>query len=512
MKSQKTIPGFSVRKDHQTALKIHYMNRILTLVVPLVLLMVIDISRQAQLLVPFLLLVPVLDLRNQIRIWYNYIKRLGMPNLRACWKMWQLDAHRGYDPRTNSISREERGHVFPVAAGCLVIAGLLCLLWTKTGFASFLFPAVVLAVMAMKGLVRRARPPAVLFLAASGRESSSLQLRIWKVVYPLEVVSCLSHEKTVGGMFETALHFVSFRVGDNSTWKEMVASLIQLSPIVVIDIRSATESVQFEINLALERLVPDQVFFVGTKPDQERIPPSRCFTETGLIESLRAKLNKEVERQLVRDKTGINVYRDKRNGYFMFVPPAGWRVYEYPDPRTKVAFSHPVEHEIFLRFIVREAPGENYHAMIQADKERARQVEAMGVLCKIEESEFLGMKCSEIMAEYPKGSGISKLRTFLTSGLLFNIQYSAPTRAMFDEYADQVMRSLGTIQILEVNKGTQKKAIEQHIANRVRLAELYADFINRNEARQILLDEMNRFPDNQLIQDTMEDLRRFDKE
>jgi len=74
------------------------------------------------------------------------------------------------------------------------------------------------------------------------------------------------------------------------------------------------------------------------------------------------------------------------------------------------------------------------------------------------------------------------------------------------------MRSLGTIQILEVRKGTQKKAREQHIANRVRLAELYADFMNRDEARQILLDAMNRFPDSKLIQDTMEDLRRFDKE
>lgn len=512
MKSPKTIPGFSVRKDHQTALKILYTNRILTLVVPLVSLMVIDISRQAQLLVPFLLLVPVLDLRNQIRIWYNYIKRLGMPTLRACWKMWQLDARRGYDPRTSSIRREERGHVFPVAAGFLVIAGLLCLLWTKTGFASFLYPAVVLAVTAVKGLVRRARPPAVLFLAASGRESGSLQLRIWKVVYPLEVISCLSHEKTMGRMFEEVLHFVSFRVGDNSTWKEMVASLIRLSPIVVIDIRNATESVQFEINLALKTLAPNQVFFVGTKPDQEHIPPSRCFTETGLIESLRAKLNKDVERQLVRDKSGSNVYRDKRNGYFMFVPPAGWRVYEYSDPRTKVAFSHPVEHEIFLRFIVREAPGENYHAMICADKERARQLEAMGFLCKIEESEFLGVKCSEILAEYPKGSGISKLRTFLACRLHFNIQYSAPTRALFDEYADQVMRSLSTIQILKVHESPQKKAREQHIANRVRLAELYADFISRDQARQILSDAMNKFPDEKLIQDTMEELRRFDKE
>lgn len=512
MKAPNRIHGFSVRKDHQAALRRLYVTRILWFMVPFVVLLVIDMSLRFQLLVPFILLIPVFDLKNQTYIWYKYVRRFGMPTMSVCWKMWQLDARRGYDARTGSIKREERGHILEMVAGMVVIAALLCFLWTKTGFTSFLYPAVWLVVLTVKGLIRRARPPAVLFLAASGYQRSQLQLGVQEAVRPLEVISCLYHKKTAARLFDGVLHFTSFRTGDVSIWKEMVTSLVQLSQLVVIDIRNATRPVQFEIELALKTLTHDRLFFVGAEPDQENIPPSRCFTEIELIEGLRPELYGGKENEPVHGTSGIKVYEDKRNGYFMFAPPIGWQAYEYKDPRTKVRFSHPTAPGVFIRFIVREAPGESYYSMMLADMQMVHQVEAMGFSCKVKENEFLGMECSEVFIQSPKDSEITMLRKFLAGGLHFNISYGSPTKALFDRYWDEVMRSLDTIAIMKEFRSAPEKVQKQHIANRVRLAELAADHWNVDEAKRILADAAEKFPDNDLIRNAIEELHNIEQD
>ena len=64
-------------------------------------------------------------------------------------------------------------------------------------------------------------------------------------------------------------------------------------------------------------------------------------------------------------------FKDMKNGYFMLAPPKGWLTQEYPDSRTKVNFSSPINQQVFLRFIVHEAPGKTFELMKEEDEATA---------------------------------------------------------------------------------------------------------------------------------------------
>ena len=200
------------------------------------------------------------------------------------------------------------------------------------------------------------------------------------------------------------------------------------------------------------------------------------------------------------------VYRDTRNHYFMFLPPAGWKAQESPDTRTKVAFNHPDAAGVLIRFIVREAAGETSDSMIDADKQTAAQMAARGISCEVQMIEFQGLKCSEVLAQLPNDAGTTMLRKFIASGLHFNIQYSAPNKTLFDKYFEEAMRSLHSIAVTGLSSGDPKKAEEQQIANRVRLAKLAAEVVSIEESRQILNEALKEFPDSSLIREALEEL------
>jgi hypothetical protein len=197
------------------------------------------------------------------------------------------------------------------------------------------------------------------------------------------------------------------------------------------------------------------------------------------------------------------VFRDANNGYFMFLPPKNWTTEQYPDPRTKVAFNHPSVPGVFIRFIVREAPAESFDAMLSEDKQTANQMKARGISCEVEERNVHGLRCSEVVAQFPNDGGTMMLRKFLSGGLHFNIQYSAPTKALFERHRDEAMKSLETITTLKAGGNEPEKAREQQIAGRVRLAKLTAEWISVEEARDILEEARKEFPDSKLIQDAL---------
>lgn len=200
------------------------------------------------------------------------------------------------------------------------------------------------------------------------------------------------------------------------------------------------------------------------------------------------------------------VYRDSKNGYFMFLPPKGWTPQTYTDPRTKVAFNHPTIQGVFIRFIVREAPGETFDAMIRQDKEMSNQWRSRGISSEVKENKIHGLKCSEIFAQFPNDAGTTMLRKFLSGGLHFNIQYAAPSKALFEKHLDDVMKSLETITVLKVSGNDVTKAKEQQIANRVRLAKLTAEWLSVEEAIHILKEAQKEFPMSKLIQEAVKEM------
>lgn len=201
------------------------------------------------------------------------------------------------------------------------------------------------------------------------------------------------------------------------------------------------------------------------------------------------------------------IFKDKKNGYFMFLPPQGWTIKHYPDPRTKVKFSHPSVRNFYILFIVREAPGETFNKMIANDRQLAGQLKRKGISCEVKEKDFNGLKCSEIIAKLPDKS-ISMLLKFISGGIHFNINYTAPGETQFDKHRDTIMNSLDTITILKVAGGDLKKAKEQQIAGRIRLAELLAQNGDVKGAIQELKEAQKEFPESKLIQDLLNKLEK----
>lgn len=201
------------------------------------------------------------------------------------------------------------------------------------------------------------------------------------------------------------------------------------------------------------------------------------------------------------------VYEDAKNGYFMFLPPKGWTPQLYADPRTKVAFNHPNTPGVFIRFIVREAPGETYDAMIREDKTVSNQMRRRGILCEVKEKEIKNLRYSEVLGQFPNDEGTWMLRKFLSCGLHFNIQYSATTKTLFYKHLDETMKSLETITVMKVAGGDVAKAREQQIAGRLRLAKLTAQWVSIEEATQILKEAQKDFPKSRLIQDALREIQ-----
>jgi hypothetical protein len=503
MQTGHTIPGFSERRRHHKARQRLITYRLLFFGGPLLALLAIDITGRFLFLVPFLLAFTLLDLRNQYNIWRKYVRHFGRPSWREMWEMWQLDSRRGYDAVHSQVTTAKRGHVLQTVSVMLVFGAIFVLLWYLSGWVTFLYPAAVLLMLSIKALVRRARPPAVLFLGASGPETSTFQLQIWQTIYPLEVISCLRHQKTAAPLYSEVLHFVSYRVGDEATWKEMVTPLMARSRLVVIDLRSVTGAVEYEIDLALSTRQPEQLFFVGAAMPQAGIPENLRYTEEAFIQLLNDRFHEPLKKS---PKVRHNTFKDSKNHYFEFSPPVQWVQQDYDDLRTKVQFHHPSQSGVMIFLTVKETPNQDFPALYEENRRMAQKVNAMGGRGSIERGKFLGQPCSVVRASFPSKI-ISEFHIFYLDGLHFNLQYSAPNQAQFDRHYAEAMRSLNTI-TTAAHSVSPDRAQEQQIANKIRLAELMADQVSVDDARQVLAEAQLLYPHSKAIQDALDDLNK----
>lgn len=197
---------------------------------------------------------------------------------------------------------------------------------------------------------------------------------------------------------------------------------------------------------------------------------------------------------LFAETSGGSIYKDKKNGYFSFIPPTSWKSEEYNDPRTKVGFNHPTEKGLFIRFIVREALGETFSDMKKSAEETAQQWTANGVPCNVEQSELLGVPAITISANIPDGAGPTQLIKFFIAGLSFNIQYAAPNKDKFNKYLTEVTQSLNSIVVNKSFKLDSEKTKRHQTANIIRLAELANELGDKISACSLLKDGLKDFP------------------
>jgi hypothetical protein len=481
------IVGFASRPEHHRQYRRLLVRRGLAVAVPVAGLLVIDVTDRLTWLRPVLLLLPLLDLRNQLNIWRLHVRRFGFPSFGDLRRMLRLDTMRGYTGRSAANAKHKRSHVVVHLAWSILVTGGCVILWRVTGFATFLFPAVVVVMLAAKAVIRRARPPAVLVLGASGETTSRVVLRVMRTAHPYVAVAALHHDPR-SVLEDEVLAFFSYRTGDDAVWQEMVSGLVDLSQVVVVDVRVATFPVEFEINYSVKHVVDDRLFFVG-EPEHPAIPRSRCMTEGRLVEALHAVLWGDAEPTPHRGRKAKRTARwvDTRNRYFAFEPPPGWIAHEQDDVRTKVRFNHPQAPEVYVSFVVRQATGES-HMPPAAALANAR---AMGFTCETRQSTMLGVPCSEVRMSSPH-RGVSVLWLFVSDGLHFNIQYWAPTEAAFRAHRTAVVRSLESIEVFGPS-GSTVAAGEEKLAGRLRYARLAAAEIDVIEALRALAEARVEF-------------------
>lgn len=492
MKEPNVIPGFADHSQRSTAHKRLVLLRILVILLPLAALLAIDITGRFTYLRPVLLLLPLLDLRNQAVIWYRYVERFGFPPLTNCRKMLYLDTLRGYDARTNKVTPGSRLPMGAIVGFSLLLIAISWAIWRLTSLSAVLYLGVFNLILAIKALIRRARPPAVLFLGASSLVTSRFLLRIMRVAHPLNVVACLHHEP-MGPLLDDVLGFFSFRTGDNKVWQEMVSSLVAVSPLVVLDVRKATLPVDYEINVSVKTVSKERLFFVGDQPEHPSIPPDRCFGEGPLVEALYDLLwgsshipTAKTTRRAVRTKA--TQWSDLRNGYFTWMPPAGWNAHESEDSRTKVQFINPDAPAVQVRFIVKEASGPGNAPPANA----LRQAKAMGVQCQVSETIILGVPSSEVRMSMPNQEE-SVLWLFVKDGLHFNIQFYAPSLTAFRRHNQTVRRALETIVIVSQTPRDTSKVLAQRLDQKLRYARLSAEHISVEEAQRVLTEARIEF-------------------
>lgn len=501
--------GFSERKRHALINRIVPIATLALYVLPFLALFVVDLTERFHFIIPIALALLVFEiLGGTLWIWFRYIRLFGFPSLQACKKMLELDAIKA----TTNDPKQAEGKISQVIVAILFIAAFFILLWRLTDYSIFLFPAVYSLSIAVKGPLRRSRPPAVLLLGGSSYDGTRLQMQLVSIFGRSLVASGLFHKDNatvkISGVFSD---FNSIRTADYDRWQEMIVGVLQISRIVIIDIRTITEAVQFEIQQATSLLDPQRVFFIGQ--GIESVPPERCFGEAELMNELRMKY---VPKKESHPKTlTAKPYEDRRNGYFRFMPPAGWTCTEHADPRTKVTFHHPANPGVSLTFIVKDDPLASFASLVAYQQKTMKEIETgLGAACQMEITEIAGHKATAITVAGKNGEAIL-LRVFLVKGLHFNITYTAPNKATFDAHREEVDYALATIELLPKSAADlgsmPERMSQQEIARELRLAELAADIMDLNKANRIVSELLMKYPNNKEVQKMAQDLEKIVK-
>lgn len=200
------------------------------------------------------------------------------------------------------------------------------------------------------------------------------------------------------------------------------------------------------------------------------------------------------------------IYRDDKNNYFFFVPPKGWTIEKYSDPRTKVAFHHPDEHNVLLRFIVREVPGYTFLEMKRDAEEVCQTWRGKGVIFELKETEILGVKGITLTTGNLLPNLYSRILKCIKFGIHFSVAFHAP-KTTFRKYLEEVTKSINSIVVLKPASLDAGKAKQQQIGHYIRSAELISEMGDHEEACNILKELMREFPNDKNVQRTFKKLK-----
>jgi hypothetical protein len=188
------------------------------------------------------------------------------------------------------------------------------------------------------------------------------------------------------------------------------------------------------------------------------------------------------------------VYVDPK-GYFKILPPAGWRVQEYPqDPRGKVVFIAGGG-QVDLRVLVKAVDIPDYDGLVKNLKAIETQ---LGVPTNIEPAVFNGMPAIKRVATVTMQGVTQKLLwiDLLIDGLTHNLQYGAPPN-VFDKHYETAWQSMLTYEPLKRQDPASPEDARKHEAAKwIRLARIALEMGKTQAAKDAVSAGLEADPKN----------------
>jgi len=188
--------------------------------------------------------------------------------------------------------------------------------------------------------------------------------------------------------------------------------------------------------------------------------------------------------KVLAERLAKKAYVDPK-GFFRIVPPAGWKIKEYPqDPRGKVGF---LFEDVSLRVLTTAVTYSSRDELIDVLQ---RIEKKLGFNTNIKKIEFFGQPAVQRSFSF---RGLKFLSIDLLENKVdHNLQYAAPA-AKFDRYYDLVMYSLETYEPVKMDL-TEKDVIKHVVAKKLRLAQLMLEMGNREMAATYVREGLKLSP------------------
>jgi len=174
-------------------------------------------------------------------------------------------------------------------------------------------------------------------------------------------------------------------------------------------------------------------------------------------------------------------------GYFKIVPPAGWKIQEFPqDTRGKVAFFAP-ETDVDLRVLVNAVDFSTIDKLIAFCKDVENRI---GTTTNIEQITFCGRPAVRRTFQL-KGRKFYYI-DFLVGKVDHNIAYSA-SLSKYEKYLPVIMKSIETYgpNFREISN---KEVVDHIIAKNARLAQLMINDGNFDLASEFIKEGLDLSP------------------
>lgn len=203
-----------------------------------------------------------------------------------------------------------------------------------------------------------------------------------------------------------------------------------------------------------------------------------CFATVGLTQSQ-------------PDKLADKRFTDPK-GYFHLIPPAGWRIQEYPgDIRGKVAFMAP-ESNIDFRILVNSVDFSTINKLLDFCRNAEKR---LGIPMKIEKFDFHGRKAVRRSFKF-RGQRFLYV-DFLIGKMAHNLAYSSPP-GKYDQYLATVLESMETYEPIFKEIG-EKESVDHLVARKLRLGQLMLEAARTDLALEYVREGLSIAPENQKL-------------